>query len=264
MKLTKGLLSIGHGNAYSLDIDSYWASMSAVEGDGVQLSNFTIKNWKGTEAYGLNRGPIKMICADGAPCYDITIEDFAMWTEKGDRQWYSCESAYGTGFCLQDSSDHVSYAVTTTTVYTAPSGYSAATMAADLTTAFGSTVSIPIPTIPTSFYPGATPYSALMADSSSSTAKARALSASGSAATHASISSSSISSAAVAQTESIPVATSTIVAISSAAEEAFTTAAPSAAAPTGAGNGPQPPSASGQAGHGEQGQQGEQEVCYVQ
>ncbi|RAK96641.1 putative extracellular rhamnogalacturonase [Aspergillus ibericus CBS 121593] len=261
---------IGHGNAYSLDIDSYWASMSAVDGDGVQLSNVTIKNWKGTEAYGLNRGPIKVICANGAPCYDITIEDFAMWTEKGDRQWYSCESAYGTGFCLKDSSDHVSYAASTTTVYTAPSGYSAATMAGDLTTDFGTTVSIPIPTIPTSFYPGATPYSALMADSSSSTAKARALAASGSAATHAAVSSStssSISVAAAAQTESVPAVTSTIAAVSSAAEEAFTTSAPSVAAPTGAGNAPQPPSASGQAGPGEQGQkgeQGEQEVCYVQ
>lgn len=34
---------IGHSNAYSLDIDQYWSSMSQVAGNGVQLSNFTIK-----------------------------------------------------------------------------------------------------------------------------------------------------------------------------------------------------------------------------
>jgi rhamnogalacturonan hydrolase len=34
---------IGHGNAYSLDIDQYWASMSPVDGDGVQLNNITFK-----------------------------------------------------------------------------------------------------------------------------------------------------------------------------------------------------------------------------
>jgi hypothetical protein len=28
---------VGHGNAYSLDIDQAWASMSTIDGDGVQL-----------------------------------------------------------------------------------------------------------------------------------------------------------------------------------------------------------------------------------
>ena len=55
---------IGHGNAWSLDIDQKWASMSAIAGNGVQLSNMTFKNWKGTVEYGLNRGPVKVACAD--------------------------------------------------------------------------------------------------------------------------------------------------------------------------------------------------------
>ncbi|KAJ5895618.1 hypothetical protein N7495_007309 [Penicillium taxi] len=151
---------IGHGNAYSLDIDQKWSSMSVVDGDGVQLNNITISNWKGTEANGAARGPIKIICADGAPCTDITIEDFAMWTESGRSQWYSCESAYGEGACLKSGSKHTSY-TTTTTVTTKPSGYSASTMASDLATAFGFTEYIPIPSIPTSFYPGVKPYSSL-------------------------------------------------------------------------------------------------------
>lgn len=149
--------------------------MSKQSGDGVELSNITLRNWKGTEANGVQRGPIKIICPDGAPCYDIDIEDFAMWTEEGDVQWYSCQSAYGSGFCLQSGSEYSSYEVTTTSATTAPSGYSAASMASDLTTDFGSTVSIPIPTIPTSFYPGATPYSALLAKKSSTSANVRAV-----------------------------------------------------------------------------------------
>lgn len=71
---------IGHSNAYSLDIDQYWSSMSTASGDGVQLNNFTIKNWKGTCEDGAQRGPVKIACADGAPCTEFTIEDFAMWT----------------------------------------------------------------------------------------------------------------------------------------------------------------------------------------
>lgn len=52
------------------------------------------QNWTGTEADGAERGPVKVMCADGAPCTGIDITDFAMWTESGSTQWYSCESAY--------------------------------------------------------------------------------------------------------------------------------------------------------------------------
>ncbi|KAJ5734076.1 rhamnogalacturonase rhgA [Penicillium malachiteum] len=151
---------IGHGNAYSLDIDQYWSSETTAAGDGVQLNNITINNWKGTEEDGAERGPIRVVCSDTAPCTDVTIEDFAMWTEEGDSQWYLCESAYGDGVCLESGDDYTSY-TTTVTVTAAPSGYSAPTMAADLTSAFGTDSPIPIPTIPTSFYPGLTPYSSL-------------------------------------------------------------------------------------------------------
>ena len=148
---------IGHRNAYSLDIDQYWSSMSPLDGAGVALSNLTFRNWKGTEANGASRGPIKVNCADGAPCTDITISDFAMWTETGSKQWYSCRSGYGSGFCLKpDTANPTSYAATTTTVSLAPAGYSATTMPDDLSTAFGFTVSIPIPTSwPKSYFPGA-------------------------------------------------------------------------------------------------------------
>ncbi|KAJ5096360.1 hypothetical protein NUU61_005716 [Penicillium alfredii] len=138
-----------------------------VDGDGVQLNNITTRNWKGTESNGAQRGPIKVSCANGAPCTDLTIEDFAMWVESGDKQTYVCHSAYGSGACLRDEDKHASYS-TTVAVTAAPSGYSAATMASDLSSAFGTDSPIPIPAIPTSFYPGVTPYGALAGARSSS------------------------------------------------------------------------------------------------
>lgn len=151
---------IGHGNAYSLDIDQYWTSMSAITGAGVQLSNLTFTNWKGTLANGAQRGPVKVACADTAPCNDITISDLAMWTETGTKQIYSCRSGYGKGFCLK-SSTGAGYAATTSTQTAKPTGYEAATMKEDLKTAFGTASSIPIPTMPASFYPGVPPVSRL-------------------------------------------------------------------------------------------------------
>lgn len=158
---------IGHGNAYSLDIDQYWSSMDTIDGDGVQLSNIIVSNWTGTEADGTERGPIKIMCADGAPCTGVDITDFAMWTETGDSQTYSCRSAYTSledaPFCLEAGSGGGAYSAITITATSVPTGYSAPTMAADLADSFGTTASIPIPTFPASFFPGVAPISALAA-----------------------------------------------------------------------------------------------------
>lgn len=142
--------------------------MDAVEGEGVSLNNVTIRNWKGTEKDGEERGPIKVLCASGAPCTDISIEDFALWTETGDGQTYHCENAYGSGFCLEEGEGDSPF-TTTQTASSTPSAYSAPRMSDDLSSAYGTASEIPIPTIPTSFFPGATPFSALAGDSAAST-----------------------------------------------------------------------------------------------
>ena len=77
---------IGHGNAYSLDIDQCWSSINVIAGPGITLDNIRVNNWHGTESSGTSRGPVKVLCADGAPCTDFTISDFAMWTETGSKQ----------------------------------------------------------------------------------------------------------------------------------------------------------------------------------
>lgn len=141
--------------------------MNTVSGDGVQLRNIQISNWTGTEAGGTQRGPVKIMCADGAPCTGIDITDFAMWTESGDSQIYSCRSAYASldeaPFCLKAGTGNASYSATTITATSAPTGYIAATMADDLADSFGTAASIPIPTWPASFFPGIVPISTLAA-----------------------------------------------------------------------------------------------------
>ncbi|KAI9043570.1 RGase A [Aspergillus affinis] len=151
---------IGHANAYSLNIDSQWSSMDAVEGDGVSMQNVTVRNWKGGEEDGAQRGPIKVVCAAGAPCTDVTIEGFAMWTESGDQQSYVCENAFGTGACLENGDDSTASYASTVAATATPSGFAAPRMRDDLTSAFSTDASIPIPTLPASYFPGVKPISA--------------------------------------------------------------------------------------------------------
>ncbi len=165
---------IGHGNAYSLDIDQYWENLKPVEGDGVKLSNLTFQSWKGTLADGKARGPVKVACSSKTPCTDVSIVDLTMWTEAGNEQIYTCESGYGRGGCLKELNEDLDrlmaedgsaavqgYAATTSVQVAAPTGYMAATMTDDLKTAFGTVSPIPIPTWPSSFYPNTPPISKL-------------------------------------------------------------------------------------------------------
>jgi rhamnogalacturonan hydrolase len=153
---------IGHSNAYSLDIEQYWKSMKTLPGDGVQISNLKINNWTGTALDGMQRGPLQIKCADGAPCTGVDVTDFNMWTEKGDSQFYSCQSAYTDLkraeplYCMNGGTG-TGYPITTRTVTAAPTGYEAPKLADDLETDFGFTVSIPVPAMPTSFFPNQAP-----------------------------------------------------------------------------------------------------------
>lgn len=99
----------------------------------------------------------------------MDVTDFNMWTEKGSSQFYSCRSAYtdlkaADSYCLKEGSG-AKYAVTTKTVTSAPTGYAAPKMADDLEEDFGFTVSIPVPAMPTSFFPNQAPIKALAGSS---------------------------------------------------------------------------------------------------
>ncbi|MCJ1307972.1 hypothetical protein MMC25_001622 [Agyrium rufum] len=151
---------INHANAYTLDFNSYWSSISAVAGNGIQYSGLTFSNWTGDAANGLQRAPIQIICPSTMPCTGITLTDINLWTDSGSSEKYVCENAYGTGYCLKSGSGGA-YS-TATTIKTAPTGYAAPKMPNDLTAGLGITASIPIPPIPTSFFPSAQPASTLL------------------------------------------------------------------------------------------------------
>jgi rhamnogalacturonan hydrolase len=111
---------INRGVAYGLNIDQYWSSQSVAAGSGVQLSNLLWKDWDGYVVDGSKRAPVQLICADGAPCYNITLTNVNMWASNNVAS-YKCRSAYGTGVsCIKaNSGSHTSYAAVTQS-YTKP------------------------------------------------------------------------------------------------------------------------------------------------
>ncbi|CAK7214192.1 hypothetical protein SBRCBS47491_002065 [Sporothrix bragantina] len=167
---------LGRHNAYTLDIDANWSQLKKQAGDGVLFHDLNFTGWHGSCSDGNRRAPINIMCPDAKPCYNIHLSDFAVWTETGSKEVYKCSNAYGNGGCLKagglDGKALAAYAVTTVTVASAPAGWNAPTMAADLTT-LGLSSSIPIPAVPTTFFPGATPYSQLAGGAAASAAAAK-------------------------------------------------------------------------------------------
>ena len=152
---------MGHTNAYTLDLDSFWSSETTAAGDGVQYTNLTFEHWHGTSENGAERPVIRVLCPPEVICTEIDIEAFYIWTETGDYEEYYCENAYGSGPCVHTSSGSLTTYTTTATV-TTMSDYTYTTMPGELSSGLGITTSIAIPAIPTSFYPGISPTSALL------------------------------------------------------------------------------------------------------
>jgi rhamnogalacturonan hydrolase len=141
---------IGYSNEYSLNIEYYWESMKTLPSDSVQLPNIKIDNWTGTATNGMQRGPLQVKCADGAPCTGVDVSDFNIWTETGDSQVFSCRSAHTdlkraeSLYCLKGRSA-TRYSITACSVTTAPTNYKVRKMADDMQKDFRFTVSIPAP-----------------------------------------------------------------------------------------------------------------------
>nr|XP_036588208.1 rhamnogalacturonase a [Colletotrichum truncatum]KAF6799349.1 rhamnogalacturonase a [Colletotrichum truncatum] len=149
---------IGHGNAYSLKIDAAWAGQSKVAGNGVEYKNLTFSNWKGTAANGASRGPVVILCSATAPCENIDVSGINIWTETGSSIVDKCNNAFGKGHCLRTGSGTYTSVATTKTV----ANYAAATMPGQITAGLGLTTSIPVPAVPTTYFPGQKPKSALL------------------------------------------------------------------------------------------------------
>ncbi|OJT11688.1 hypothetical protein TRAPUB_11793 [Trametes pubescens] len=135
---------ISHDTAYGLNIDQYWSSQTPGSGAGVALSDITFSNWDGNVSDGVARPPIQLICADGAPCTGINLNNVNMWS-KTDKAVVKCESAYGSGVSCIKSGSGGAYAKVTQTI-SRPGGYSTpTTMAGDLASGFATNAAIPTP-----------------------------------------------------------------------------------------------------------------------
>ncbi|KAG8987281.1 hypothetical protein FRB94_005166 [Tulasnella sp. JGI-2019a] len=158
---------LGRGTAYGLDVNQYWESTPGT-GAGVLLSNLTFQNWD-AEIVSATRAPVQFICADGAPCQKMILSNVNMYVESGTAV-VKCESAYGTGACLK-ASGTTSYAAITSTI-TKPAGYTTPpTLVGDLASGFATNSPIPIPTIPSTYYPGLAQISPLAKNIAVTTAK---------------------------------------------------------------------------------------------
>ena len=105
----------GHSNAYTLDLNAYWTSMTEAAGNGVLYNNITFSGWKGTNSDGSQRASVQVLCPSDVPCTEISITDFNIWTESGSTEKEVCENAYGAGACLRTGSGGT---YTTTQTYT--------------------------------------------------------------------------------------------------------------------------------------------------
>ncbi|KAI0645895.1 rhamnogalacturonase-like protein [Trametes meyenii] len=144
---------ISHGTAYGLNIDQYWSSQKPGDGAGVQLSDLTFSNWDGEVVDGVKRPPIQLICADGAPCTNIKLNNVNMWSATG-KAVVKCESAYGSGVkCIKNDSKHAAYSKVTQSISRPTNYHTPKTMKGDLASGFATNKAIPTPTIPTAFYP---------------------------------------------------------------------------------------------------------------
>lgn len=104
---------------------------------------------------------IRLQCDPDVPCYEITLENVALWTASNDEVEWLCENAYGSGACLGSTATE-DLAATTSIVTTGKPYYATSYMSVDLATGFPTNSSFAIPAVPTSFYPGATPSSKLL------------------------------------------------------------------------------------------------------
>lgn len=144
------------------------------------LTDSILKNWHGQNSDN-SRPVIRLECDPDVPCYDITVDDVALWTWDGDEVVWSCQNAYGEGACLKSTAATANLATYTTAVTTGKPQvfprlnpllrlqltdslryYATAYMPSDLTTGYPTTISMTIPPVPTTFYPGATPSSKLL------------------------------------------------------------------------------------------------------
>jgi len=85
----------------------------------------------------------------------MTVSNIDIRSDTGEASNQVCRSAHGSGACLKPGDG--GYAAVTAALRSVPTANAIVRMKEDLTQAFGTAASIAIPTMPSSFFPGATP-----------------------------------------------------------------------------------------------------------
>lgn len=110
---------------YAIDINQYWYNHYEPNTDAVNLYNITFKDWYGTVNNGISRGPIFINGSNIVLPYEIYLKNINMWTINGNKIIYTCNNAYGNGYCLQSTKTNIKNKPykTIQTVTSKPSNY---------------------------------------------------------------------------------------------------------------------------------------------
>ncbi|KAG9120651.1 hypothetical protein FRC07_003787 [Ceratobasidium sp. 392] len=138
---------------YNAYITQYWQNSYVAGASGVQLSNITFSDWRGTVNNGAQRGAVVMIGSETNPPTNINIKNFNFWTTTGTKIIDKCSSVYGSGSCIKSlaaSATATAYATISATATAKPSGFVAPTAPWGIP-AFELYKPIPVPT-GSSFY----------------------------------------------------------------------------------------------------------------
>ncbi|KAH7339051.1 putative endo-rhamnogalacturonase F [Rhizoctonia solani] len=111
---------------YNAYITQYWQNSYAAGASGVQLSNITFSDWRGSVNHGGNRGAVVMVGSETNPPVNVNVKDFSFWTINGNKVVDRCDSTYGGGSCIKSisgSATPTKYAAVSATATAAPAGW---------------------------------------------------------------------------------------------------------------------------------------------
>lgn len=159
----------GHSNAYTLDLDSDWSKTKAAAGDGVAYANIHVADWRGTCVDGHRRPPVRVKCPARVPCAGLNITGFDVRGSDGaGHVVYQCENAFGSGACLRPpphahgGDGAPPYVADERVEVTVPALGGIGPMPNELARPFHPDAGVPIPQMPSSFFPGSRPRKALL------------------------------------------------------------------------------------------------------
>ncbi|KAJ5355541.1 uncharacterized protein N7496_012753 [Penicillium cataractarum] len=108
---------------YGLNINQYWQNTFTPDTGSVSLSNLAFRNFSGSVADGTTRGPLNLIGNDLTFVTNVSIEDFTVWTDTGDRIVNKINNIFGSGDDSYGTNDGIKTLRASELPYTYTSSY---------------------------------------------------------------------------------------------------------------------------------------------